>query len=435
MTPAELCAHFIRFDTSNFGAGESTGETPLAEEIARLLQEAGYSPELYAREAHRASTVIRIPGTDRSLPGMLVHGHLDVVPAEPEQWTVPPFEGRITDGYIYGRGAVDMKDMVAMMVATMIEWATSNVSPRRDIVFAFVADEEVRGDWGAGWLVERHPELFAGIGASIGESGGHATPLTAADGSTVHLYPIAVAERGTLHAQLRAEGTSGHGSRPCPDSAITKLLEATHRINTHQWPLELGQTVSEYITLTNAALGYDVDLGTEAGVAEAITHMGEAGEVARVTSRSSSTTTVLRAGYKVNVVPGVAEAEVDVRCVPGSFESTRSQLTELIGPEVSFVVSDPGEPTNFSSSSPWFAAMREAVLRHHPEGVVVPYCMGGGTDSKSFRKLGMECFGFVPLTADPEGRRPSGLHGVDERVPVASVNGGQRVLSDFLLNL
>ncbi|QMU97680.1 M20/M25/M40 family metallo-hydrolase [Microbacterium esteraromaticum] len=435
MTPAELCAHFIQFDTSNFGSGESTGETPLAEEIARLLRDAGYSPELYAREPHRASTVIRVPGTDRSLPGMVVHGHLDVVPAEPEQWSVPPFEGRISDGYIYGRGAVDMKDMVAMMVATLLEWASLGISPQRDIVFAFVADEEARGDWGAGWLVETHPELFAGIGASIGESGGHATPLTAADGGTVMLYPIAVAERGTLHAHLRAEGTSGHGSRPCPDSAVTKLLAATNRINTHQWPLELGDTVREYITSTNAALGYQVDLGSEAGVTEAIDRMGEAGEVARVTSRCSSTTTVLRAGYKVNVVPGVAEAEVDVRCVPGSFESTRAALAELIGPDVAFTITDPGEPTDFSSGSPWFAAMREAVLRHDPDGVVVPYCMGGGTDSKSFRKLGIECFGFVPLTADPEGRRLAGLHGIDERVPVASVNGGQRILSDFLLNL
>lgn len=432
MTAAELCAHLIRFDTSNFGEGESNGETSLAEEIARILREAGYSPELYAREPHRASAALRVPGANRELPGLLVHGHLDVVPAEPEQWSVPPFEGRIENGYVYGRGAVDMKDMVAMMLSTLLEWADQGVTPERDILFLFVADEEDRGDWGAGWLVDTHPEIFANIGASIGESGGHATPLTAADGSRVTLYPVAVAERGTLHMRLRAEGLSGHGSRPTPDSAVTKLLGAASRINAYRWPLTLGETVREYITATNAALGYEVDLETEAGVDRAIEQMGEAGEVARVTIRCSSTTTVLKAGYKVNVIPGVAEADVDVRCLPGTFESTQATLAELIGPDVTATLIDPGRPTDFSSASPWFAAMREAVLRHDPEGVVVPYCMGGGTDSKSFMRLGMECFGFAPLTADPEGRRAGGMHSVDEHVPVDSVNGGQQVLSDFL---
>lgn len=434
-TPAELCAHLIRFDTSNFGNGDSRGETPLAEEIARILRESGYSPRLYAREPHRASVVLRIPGTNGDVPGLLVHAHLDVVPAEPEQWSIPPFEGRIMDGYVYGRGAVDMKDSAAIMLATLIDWAEHSITPQRDVLFLFVADEEDRGDWGASWLVDNHPEIFTNIGAAIGESGGHAMPLTAADGNTVTLYPVAVAERGTLHMQLRAEGLSGHGSRPTPDSAVTKLLSAAHRINSYEWPLTIGHTVREYITQTNAALGHQVDLTTEAGVELAIDQMGEAGEVARVTVRCSSTTTVLKAGYKVNVIPGTAEAEVDVRCLPGTFDSTQETLAELIGPDVAVTLIDPGPPTSFSAYSPWFTAIREAVVRHDPAAVVVPYCMGGGTDSKSFARLGMECFGFAPLTADSEGRRAAGMHSIDERVPVESVNGGQRLLSDFLQNV
>ena len=432
MTPAELCAHFVRYDTSNYGEGKSAGETELAIEIDRILTDAGYSPEMYASEPSRTSVILRVPGRDRSKPGVLVHGHTDVVPAEPEQWSVPPFEGRIADGYVYGRGSVDMKDMVAMMVATALEWAADGTVPERDVVFLWVADEEDRGDWGAGWLVQEHPELFAGIGAAFGESGGHATPLTAVDGSTVTLVPIAVAERGTLHMRLRAEGISGHGSRPAPGSAISKLIAAAQRLNEHQWPLQIGEAVRAYITETNSALGYEVDLTDDAGVDKAIDQMGEAGLVAGVTVRCSSTTTVLNAGYKVNVIPGVAEAEVDVRCVPGTFESTQAVLAELVGSEVSYTFIDPGEPTEFSQHSPWFAAMRAAVLRSQPNSVVVPYCMGGGTDAKSFAKLGIECFGFAPLTIDPEGRRTAGVHGVDERVPVASVNGGQRILSDFL---
>ena len=425
----------IRFDTSNFGNGESRGETSLAEEIARILREAGYEPEIYAREADRASTVVRVRGIDASLPGLLVHGHIDVVPAEPEQWTVPPFEGRIEDGYVYGRGAADMKDMVAMMLVTLIEWAQQGIRPQRDVLFLFVADEEDTGAWGAGWLVDTHPEIFTGIGASIGESGGTATALAAADGSSRTLYPIAVAERGTLHMRLRANGLSGHGSRPTPDSAVTKLLGAAYRINSYNWPLELGETVHEYISSVNEALGYDVDLTTEAGTHQAIKNMGEAGEVAKVTIRCSATTTVLTAGYKVNVIPGSAEAEVDVRCLPGTYDSTLATVAELIGPDVSYTLTDPGAPTKFSSASPWFVAMRDAVLRHDPDAIVAPYCMGGGTDSKHFVRLGMECFGFAPLTLDPAGRRPKGVHSIDERVPVASVNGGQLLLSDFLQNI
>lgn len=434
-TPAEWCAHFIGFDSSNFGNGESRGETPLAAEIAEVLEAAGYSPEVYAREPNRASVIVRVPGADRTLPGVLVHGHIDVVPAEPEHWRIPPFEGRTENGYVYGRGAADMKDMVAMMVATLLDWASAGTAPERDVVFLFVADEEDRGEWGAAWLVSTSPGLFAGLGAAIGESGGHAVSLASKDGSPVTLVPVAVAERGTLHMRLRAEGAAGHGSRPTPESAVTRLIAAAHRINSHAWPLELGDTVRRYITETNAALGYGADLSDEDGVAAAIDRMGEAGEVARVTVRCSATATVLRAGYKVNVIPGAAEAEVDVRCVPGTFVSTQDTLADLVGPDVTITYIDPGEPTNFSPDSPWFAATRAAVLRAIPDAVVVPYCMGGGTDAKAFAQLGIECFGFGPHTVDPDGRRPGGVHGVDERVPVASVNGGQRILSDFLLSV
>lgn len=431
-TPAEMCAHLIRFDTSNYGGGESTGETPLAEEIARLVREAGYDPQLVAREPHRASVIVRVAGSQPDLPGLLVHGHLDVVPAEPDQWTVPPFSGLIQDGYVYGRGAVDMKDMVANMVCTLLDWARDGVTPQRDIVFVFVADEEDQGQWGAEWLVDEHPELLQGVGAAIGESGGSALALERADGESVTCYPVAVAERGTLHLRLTARGTSGHGSRPTADSAITKLLGAAYRINNHRWPLILSDTVRRYITEVNAALGNAVDLDSDVGVERAIEQMGEAGRVAAITVRCSATTTVLKAGYKTNVIPGVAEAEVDVRCLPGTFDDTLATMIELVGPEVESELIDPGHPTNFSADSPWFASIREAILRHEPAAVVVPYCMGGGTDAKAFARLGAECFGFAPRTLDPDGRVGGGMHGVDERVPVSSVDGGQAILRDFL---
>ena len=433
--PAALCADLIRFDTTNLGNGFGKGEKECAEFIQNLLKAAHYDAQILGPSPDRASVVVRVPGKDRDLPGLLVHAHIDVVPAEPEQWSFDPFAGIIRDGYIYGRGASDMKDMAAMTLATLLDWAERGVQPRRDVVVAFVADEEDKGEYGALWLVREHPGLFAGVEAAIGESGGNATPLLAADGSTVTVYPVAAAERGTLHLRLSATGTSGHGSRPVPDSAVTALLDAVHRINHHTWPIVLTETVRSYIDGVSRALGYEPDLGSDDGILAAIDTLGDAGDVARATIRCSATTTVLRAGYKVNVIPGLAEAEVDVRCLPGTEADVLSTIDAMLGPKVSreFISNQPAVSSPVNSS--WFEAMRTALVRHDPEGVVVPVCMGGGTDAKAFTALGITCYGFSPLGADPDGRTVAGVHGVDERVPVASVRSGAAVLGDFLIHV
>ncbi|MER1995160.1 MAG: M20/M25/M40 family metallo-hydrolase [Arthrobacter sp.] len=433
--PVEICAELIRFDTSNYGEGKSNGERAAALWIADRLRAAGLDPALLGPEEDRQSVVVRVPGTDRSLPALLVHAHLDVVPAEPEQWSVPPFDGIIRDGWIYGRGAADMKDMAAMTLATLLNWADSGQRPARDIVVAFVADEEDKGAYGADWLATEHPGLFSGVEAAIGESGGTATLLTAADGGTVRLYPVGAGERGTMHIRVRADGISGHGSRPVPVNAVKNLISALDRLGNHRWPQVLVPVVRAYIEQTTAALGFSADLTSEEGVEAAIDAMGEAGDVARVTARCSATPTVLRAGYKTNVIPGVAEADVDIRCLPGTEEETLATVKELLGPDVSLSFLTRESPLQSPADSPWFVAMQQALVRHDPEAVVVPMCMGGGTDAKAFSRLGIQCYGFAPLTADHDGRVPEGVHGVDERVPVASVRGGQRVLQDFLTHV
>ena len=430
--PAELCARLIRFDTTNYGEGRSNGERQAAEFIHGLLADAGYLPLILGPERERTSVVVRVEGVERELPALLVHAHLDVVPAEPEQWSVDPFAGVITDGYISGRGACDMKDMVAMTLATLLNWAADGVKPRRDVVVAFVADEEDKGDYGALWLVAEHPELFAGVEAAIGESGGTAMLLDATDGSTVRLYSVATAERGTLHIRVHADGVSGHGSRPVPENAVLNLIDAVQRVGAHRWPLVLTPTVRAYLEQTTFALGYTADLRKEAGVDAAIEAMGEAGTVARATIRCSATPTVLRAGYKVNVIPGAAEADIDIRCLPGTEEETMATIDRLLGGKVSREFLSHQPPTQSPVDSPWFRAMQDAILRHDPNAVVVPHCMGGGTDAKAFARLGIHCYGFSPLGADPNGRTHQGVHGVDERIPVASVRSGQIILQDFL---
>jgi acetylornithine deacetylase/succinyl-diaminopimelate desuccinylase-like protein len=431
VTVQQLCAALIRFDTTNHGGGRSAGESAIAEFIAGLLRDAGYDPIVTGPTAERSSVVLRVAGSDPALPGLLVHGHLDVVPAEAADWSVPPFAGIIDDGYVWGRGAADMKDMVAMTLVTLLEWASSGGGPRRDTVFAFVADEEDTGEHGALWLVEAHPELFTGIAAAIGESGGYPTPLVGPAGDR-RLYPVATAERGTMHVRLTANGDAGHGSRPTADNAVLAIVDAAHRIAHHPWPIHLSATVAAFLERSTAAIGVVADLSSDEGIAAAVEALGEAAGVARYTIRGSATPTMLTAGYKVNVIPGVATAELDVRCPPGFQNRMIETIAGLVGDAVSYEFTSFQPPVEAPLDSPWFDAMAAAIVEHDPGAVVVPFCMGGGTDAKAFSRLGIDCYGFAPLGADPDGRDVAGVHGVDERVPVAALETGQRMLRSFL---
>lgn len=424
----------IRFDTTNWGGGRSAGERECAEWIASLLIEAGYDPVVLARDdaPDRGNCVVRVRGTDAHLPGLVVHAHLDVVPAEADQWSVDPFGGIVRDGWIWGRGSVDMLDTAASVLTTLLQWSLEGVRPRRDIVVAFVADEEDAGEYGAEWLVREHADLFAGCGAAIGEDGAIAADVTASDGHIVRFYPIACAERGTMHVRLTARGSSGHASRPSGSDAVRKLVDAVHRIAHHDWPMRMSPVVRAQVQEMSAALGYPVDADDEASVLAAVAAMGPAVLPLPYTLRASATPTMLTAGYKVNVVPGIATAEIDVRCPPGAHDEVEATLIELIGPDVDWTYTAHQRPIEAPYDTEWFARMTACILRADPTGVVVPLCMGGGTDGKAFAKLGLLTYGFTPVMPDPEGRRPMNYHGVDERNTMAGVVAGQKVMRAFL---
>jgi acetylornithine deacetylase/succinyl-diaminopimelate desuccinylase-like protein len=429
----ELCAELIRFDTTNRGHGQSGGEFEAARFVAEHLIDAGLKPALLERAPRRTNVVVQVAGTDPELDPILVHAHLDVVPADPAEWSVPPFAGEIRDGYVWGRGAVDMKDMCAMLLSVLARWAVEGRAPRRDVVLVFVADEEDRGDYGAHWLVTEHPELFAGCTAAIGESGGYTVPLRSASGHPVHLYPVGTAERGTAHLMLTATGRAGHGSRRNADNAVVKLVNALARLSAHTWPVRLTPTVGAYLERTGAALGVEVDLSDVDGT---LARLGPAAaKLAENTVRNSTTPTVLNAGYKVNVIPGVAQAQVDTRILPGTEDELLSEVDRLIGPEVrrEFIARQP--PVQVPVDSPWFTAMAAALTAEDPSAVVVPYCLGGGTDAKAFASLGMACFGFAPLYLREGFDYRAMAHGVDERVPVEGLRFGVNVLDRFLSNV
>lgn len=422
---AALCAGLIRFDTTNRGHGDAEGEREAAEFVADVLSRAGVEPKIVEPAPRRANVLARIPGRDSALPALLVHGHLDVVPADAADWSVPPFSGEIRDGYVWGRGAVDMKDFVAMILAAV----SDGVHPRRDVVLAFVADEEDNGLYGAQWLAAEHAAEFSGCAAAISESGAYTYRVPAADGRTVSLYPVGAAERGTAHLRLTARGRAGHGSRRNDENAVVRLIGALGRIASHRWPVRLTPVVEAYLRRTGQALGVAVDLSDVDGT---LARLGPAASLAENTVRVSTTPTMLRAGYKVNVIPGVAIAELDARVLPGTEAEMLDELDALLGPGVEreFVARQPA--VQAPVDSPWFTAMGDALRAEDPGAVVVPYCLGGGTDAKAFSSLGIDCYGFAPLWL-PEGFPYREMaHGVDERVPVEGLRFGTRVLKHFL---
>ncbi|MFF5980735.1 M20/M25/M40 family metallo-hydrolase [Streptomyces olindensis] len=414
----------IRIDTTNRGGGDCR-ERPAAEYAAARLAEAGIEPTLLERTPGRTNVVARVEGTDPAADALLLHGHLDVVPAEAADWSVHPFSGEVRDGIVWGRGAVDMKDMDAMILAVVRSWARQGVRPRRDVVIAFTADEEASAEDGSGFLADEHPGLFEGCTEGVSESGG----FTFHDGAGRQIYPIAAGERGTAWLKLTARGRAGHGSKVNPDNAVTRLAQAIARIGAHEWPLRLTPTVRAALTELAALYGIGTDL---TDVDALLDKLGPAAHLVEATLRNSANPTMLNAGYKVNVIPGEAVAYVDGRFLPGAEDEFRGTLDRLTGPDVEWEFHHREVALQAPVDSPTFARMRAAVEEFAPEGHVVPYCMSGGTDAKQFSRLGITGYGFTPLKL-PEGFDYGALyHGVDERVPVEALHFGVQVLDRFL---
>ncbi|MFF4714684.1 M20/M25/M40 family metallo-hydrolase [Streptomyces eurythermus] len=421
----DLCRELIRFDTSNYGDHSGPGERKAAEWVAEKLAEVGLEPKIYESHPGRASTVARIEGEDPSRPALLIHGHLDVVPANAVDWTHDPFSGEIADGCVWGRGAVDMKDMDAMTLAVVRDRLRSGRRPPRDIVVAFLADEEAGGTYGARYLVDHHPELFEGVTEAISEVGGFSFTVD----DQRRLYLIQTAEKGMHWMKLTVAGTAGHGSMIHRDNAITELSEAVARVGRHKFPVRVTKTTRAFLDELGDALGTELDPeDMEATIAK----LGGIAKLIGATLSNTANPTQLGAGYKVNVIPGEATAHIDGRFLPGHEEEFLADLDRLLGPNVrrEDVHSDKALETGFDG--PLVAAMQSALLAEDPTAKAIPYMLSGGTDAKSFDDLGIRGFGFAPLKLPPELDFAGMFHGVDERVPVDGLQFGVRVLDRFI---
>ena len=423
-----FCQRLIQFDTSNYGDDPRSQERDAAEYVAGLLADVGLEPELVESAPGRTSVFARVEGEDADASALLLHGHLDVVPANADDWTHPPFAAEIHDDdgvpMVWGRGAIDMKDMDAMILSVVRDRQRSGHKPRRPLVLAFLADEEAGGLFGSQWLVANRPDLFEGVSVAIGEVGGFSFTVN----DQLRLYLIEAAEKGISWMQLTAQGRAGHGSMVNHENAVTRLTETVARIGSHEFPVTMTATVERFLSEVRSAL----DLPDDTPPEDVVARLGPIAPMIGATLRHSAAPTMLDAGYKANVIPGAAHAVVDGRFLPGRRDEFLAAIDGLLGPDITrtAIVDDIALEAPFDG--PVVDAMVKSLLEHDPQARPVPYTLSGGTDAKAFANLGIPGYGFAPLRLPPSLAFADLFHGVDERVPVDALEFGARVLDRFL---
>ncbi|TDB89635.1 M20/M25/M40 family metallo-hydrolase [Actinomadura sp. KC216] len=417
----EICSDLIRFDTTNPGGTERKA----AEYVAALLSDMGLEPQVIEAEPGRTNVVARVAGTDPGAPALLIQGHLDTVPADASDWSRHPHSGDIADGHVWGRGAVDMKNAVAMTLAAARGTLTAGRRPRRDLVLAFLADEETGGRLGAGHLVTEHPDLFEGCAAAIGEVGGFNVPVPSGGPP---LFAVSVADKGLRWYEVREEGVAGHGSMIPRDNPIPRLAETTLRLVSSARPYTV---IDPMRVLASEIAGRPVT--DPADVADVLaTRTGPFAPMFGAGIRTTVNVTRIGAGYKENVIPGEAWARFDCRFVPGHEEEVDEHLASRLGDrtKVSLLRRSPAVLSDHEGE--WFGLLTEALRGESPGCAVAPFVFSGGTDNKWFRTLGMETYGFTPMLLPPGYDYPAMFHGVDERCPVDSLRFGVRVMERLM---
>ena len=421
-----ICQEMIRIPSVNFGDGKGD-EKDVAEYVVKQLTEVGIESKIYEAAPGRCNVIARIKGSSPDRPGLVVHGHLDVVPANAADWSVDPFSAEMKDGFIWGRGAVDMKNMDAMILATVRSWARSGYVPERDIVLAFFADEEAGSVFGSHYMVKNHPEVFAGCTEAVSEVGGFSVTV----GGGKRLYLIETAEKGIHWMRLTAHGRAGHGSMMNEENALTRLTEAVAKIGNYEWPQRYSKTVKAFFKRIAEASGKPYD---ETDLRPLLKEIGFASSMIGATLQNTANPTMLEAGYKANVIPGSASAVIDGRFIPGFEDELNATIKQLIGEHVTVETITRDKALEVPFEGDLVEAMCNALIKEDSVAIPVPYVMSGGTDNKALADLGIIGYGFSPLKLDENFNFMAMFHGVDERVPVEGLVFGARVLKDFLEN-
>jgi len=422
----QICQDLIRIPSVNFGEGKGD-EKAVAEYVVASLAEVGITATIYESAPNRCNVIANIPGADTTRPGLVVHGHIDVVPANAEDWSVDPFAAEIRDGMIWGRGAVDMKNTDAMILAIIRKWARIGYKPPRNIVLAFFADEEAGMTFGSRWMAAKHPEVFAGCSEAISEVGGFS--VTVGDGK--RLYFVEAAQKGIHWMRLTATGRAGHGSMMNDENALTALTEAVAKIGRFEWPQRYTSTVKTLFKKIAEATGKSYD---EKDLRPLLSEIGPTARMIGATLQNTANPTMLDAGYKANVIPGSATAVIDGRFLPGYEDELNTTIRSIIGPDITIETISRDIALEVDFEGDLVDAMCDAILAFDPEGIPVPYLMSGGTDNKALSELGIVGYGFSPLKLPADLDFMALFHGVDERVPISGLEFGVKVLENFLEN-
>jgi acetylornithine deacetylase/succinyl-diaminopimelate desuccinylase-like protein len=403
-----------------------------AEYLAGVLRAEGLDPLVLESAPGRGNVIARLPGSGEAAP-LLLYGHTDVVPAEPAHWSHPPFGGEVHDGFVWGRGALDMKGSVAQQLMVFLLLKRQGVPLRRDVIFAATADEEVGGEDGKGmaWLVKHHPDrLRAEFGLT--EMGGYNV-----DFAGTPIYPIQVAEKGTVWLKVRAHGRPAHASQPRPDNSVVRLARAVADLGRHGLLYHLCDAADGMLAAISAAAGGE--LGHWLGelrspryaedILNGAFHDHPLRPMLTAITHNTATPTGLSAGYQTNVIPATAEAVVDGRNLPGtSTEALVAELRAVMGADLEYEVTLESPPLQTSHRTPLFQLMAETLTHFDPQAKVVPYLMSGATDAKYLAPLGVPSYGFMPIQLPPGFDYMNLFHAHDERAPVAGLGWGVQVL-------
>jgi acetylornithine deacetylase/succinyl-diaminopimelate desuccinylase-like protein len=415
----QICSDLIRFDTTNPGSAERGA----AEYVATLLSDWGLEPVLLESASQRSNVVVRIPGTDSGAPALLVQGHLDTVPADDSEWSKHPHSGEVADGFVWGRGAVDMKNALAMTLSAVGGMLADGRRPPRDVVLAFVADEEAGGRLGAAYLVEEHRDLFDGCAAAIGEVGGFNIPSR--DG--IPTFAVSVADKGLRWYEIRVRGVAGHGSMVAQDNPIQGLAENLLRLLETTHPLEVLEPMRLLASTLEGRAVHDSE--------EVLAVLAATGPFSRMLCAALTNTvnvTRIGAGYKENVIPGDAWARLDCRYLPGQEEAMHQRILDSLGPSAAAEIIRHSPAAISGHDGEWFDRLADSLRSVVPECRVAPFVFSGGTDNKWFGQLGIPTYGFTPMLLPPGYDFPAMFHGVDERFPVSGLHFGVRVMDRLM---
>lgn len=417
--PVELLQRLIRFDTTN----PPGNEVECIRFIDEVLKSSGFDTRVLGRTPERANLVTRLPGQGKA-PPLLLYGHVDVVTTEKQAWSHPPFAAEIADGWLWGRGALDMKGGIAMMLAAILRARAEGLRPPGDVIFAAMADEEVGGNFGAQFLVEEHPYLFEGVRYALSEFGGFTQEI----GGRKYI-PIMVAEKQVCWMKATLRGTGGHASMPVQGGAMAKLAQALRRLDRHPLPVHITPAArAMFGGMARGASGamkiVFSQLLNPALSGAFLKLLGEHSRALAPLLRNTVSPTIVRASDKVNVIPALVELELDGRLLPGIKPGEMlAEVRRVIGQDVELEIlrhdPGPGEP-----DMGLFDILAGILKERVPDGVPIPLLLSGVTDARFMSLLGIQTYGFLPMQLPRDMNLGSAAHAADERIPVESIAYG-----------